>query len=84
MHIEGLTDEENNSYSNMKVLETANIITIQNSITNKAKQDLKILENYLDYKRQTQDFLKQQRSIFLNNQRNRSFRKTISETHAEG
>src|SRR5438477_10760315 len=67
----------------MEVLETANIITIQDSTTNKAKQDRKIPDNYLDYKRRTQGFLKQQRSIFLNNQRNRSYRGTTSETHAE-
>ena len=51
MHIEGSTDKENNSYPNMEVLETANIITIQDGTTNKAKQDLKILDNYLDYER---------------------------------
>ena len=84
MHIEGSTDEENNSYPNMEVLETANIITIQDGTTNKAKQDLKIPDNYLDYERRTQGFLKQQRSTFLNNQRNRSYRGTTSETHAEG
>jgi len=51
MHIEGSTDKENNSYPNMKVLETANTIIIQDGITNKAKQDLKIPDNYLDYER---------------------------------
>ena len=51
MHIKGSSDEENNSYLNMEVLETANIITIQNGTTNKAKQDLKIPDNYLDYER---------------------------------
>src|SRR5438552_17158643 len=30
MYIEGLIDEENNSYPNLEVLETANINTIQN------------------------------------------------------
>lgn len=53
MHIEGSTDKENNSYPNMEVLETANTIIIQDGTTNKAKQDLKIPDNYLDYERQT-------------------------------
>ena len=51
MYIEGSTDKENNSYLNMEVLETANTIIIQDGTTNKAKQDLKIPNNYLDYER---------------------------------